>query len=292
MNQTIRDTSRASGEPSQRTIHVTIPVLIAIISAAALIFTGVSAIIAANITADVKNKEKQEEISQVKGNAEIELTQAKEEEYSRGYSDGVAKAHIDNSQKFLEEYNRGYSDCETKMREEYAQKLIDTDSQKYQEGYDAGYKDGTSGIVEESSESNGTSLFSLIPVNSGGWNPNEGVAKDSLGNEYSETNSYLVANGESYAEYYINGEYNIITGKIAAHESMREGAYAQLKIYTDDNQLIFTTPQITRKTELITIPKKKISGVKWIKFELSGSSSWADGYWISRMLLLDFELSK
>lgn len=79
-------------EPSKKTIHVTVPVLLAILSSVAVAFTGVATIFSAKITSSVNAIEKQSALTQlqeeVKVDAESAVNRARSEGYEEGYEKG------------------------------------------------------------------------------------------------------------------------------------------------------------------------------------------------------------
>ena len=138
--------------------------------------------------------------------------------------------------------------------------------------------------------SSGVQLTTLTPVNKSYWSINEGGLEDSLGMDYSQSKSYIVAEIRSsiigYGEYYINRQYKTLTGTIAAHSDMGELATSSISIYGDD-VLIQTFSSISRKTERFSF-SVDISNVKFLKIIAQQESNHSD---FCSVLLTDFTLN-
>ncbi len=147
---------------------------------------------------------------------------------------------------------------------------------------------GTEALVsiDKDYDSDKVSLFAFDPVNSSSWTVNEGSLKDSLNNDYSVNLPYIIASSSSYAEYYTNGKFSKITGKVVPHKSHGDEASAQMRIYADD-MLVYSSADITRKTECFEFDVD-ISGAKFIRISFDVSPS----YGSSRLLVMDTTLIK
>lgn len=149
---------------------------------------------------------------------------------------------------------------------------------------------GTDALVSKSKnyDSNKVSLLAFNPVNSSGWNKNEGTLNDSLGYNYSVSLPYLLLDSGAYSEYYTNGMYSKLSFKLATHEDMGQGTASQIKIYADD-LLIFTSSEFNRKTEaesyVVDINNAKFIKIECVKTE---GGSWDQ----AKLLFLDSTLEK
>ncbi len=135
-------------------------------------------------------------------------------------------------------------------------------------------------------DANKVSLFAFNPVNSYRWEPNEGSLKDSLDNDYSVSLPYIIAGDEAYGEYYTNGHFSKIQGKIAPHENMSNNNTVQLKIYADDI-LVYSSKDINRKTESFEF-NVDINNAKFIIISCERTA----GYDNSDLLIMDATLTK
>ena len=138
----------------------------------------------------------------------------------------------------------------------------------------------------EAYDSEKISLFALEPVNSDCWEENVGTLKDSLGNNYTVTLPYIVIDSGSYGEYYNNGRFSRLQGKIAPHEEKAQENLTQIKIYADDI-LVYSSSDIDRKTECFEFDVD-INKAKFVKVSCEMTS----GYGNSNLLLMDATLVK
>lgn len=137
--------------------------------------------------------------------------------------------------------------------------------------------------LEDVQGSKPVALSSLTPIN-GGWTWNEGTPTDSFGTTYSNASNFVVLNNlsgeakyagenvdidgyygiyETYAEYRLYGDYAQLTFDVVPHSSIEEELYGTVKVYTDD-VLVFSSPQITRKTDLQNY-QVDVSNAEYIK---------------------------
>lgn len=133
----------------------------------------------------------------------------------------------------------------------------------------------------------------LTPVNltemdtfsENGWPNPKGFAKDHLGNEFSNCFVVTVIDcGSDYAEYYVNGKYNSISGTIAASENEYTYEIGRVEIYADD-ELVYTSKNVTAKTDPFNF-KVDISGKKYIKVKVWAIKNSYDGNWSNATIIL------
>jgi len=265
-------------DPSEKTKHVTVPVLVAIISMVAIIFTGVASIISAKITTNVQQKEKDEAIIQVKANAETDLEKAKKDEYERGYLDGISKANEDNSQKLADEYNRGYEDgrqsvsLPTKSHTEQttnAPTSITAPDKKSVFLQDLDY------FNQQSSDPN----LMYFENFSGEW------MNDSTNEVHSSGLIFSTYAGNIYREYLINGDYLKLKGVFAlTFPSRTRNDKLTLYIY-GDGKLLFTSKTHTSGVMPESI-EVDVSGVNNLKCEVkvSGGSRTYCGFYDAELI--------
>lgn len=149
-------------------------------------------------------------------------------------------------------------------------------------------KYGMDALVSKDKDYNASkvSLFAFNPVNSNFWEPNVGSLKDSLDNDYSVSLPYIIAGHNAYGEYYTNGQFSKIQGKIAPHENKSNNNTIQLKIYADDI-LVYSSKDINRKTECFEFDVD-INNAKFIKVSCERTA----GYDNSDLLIMDATLIK
>lgn len=126
------------------------------------------------------------------------------------------------------------------------------------------------------------SLRSLNPVNSGGsWNNEASIIKNALGQYYIDSFNHFIPHQDSYGEYYIDGAYKKITGNLTSWHSMGEQRKCYLQIIADDT-IIYSSPTITRNTEVLSFSLDIPEGTQFIKLICK-----ADNYSHSEILLTD-----
>ena len=141
-------------------------------------------------------------------------------------------------------------------------------------------------LLRKIDDSRPISVFTLEPLNSNRWGYNEGVLEDSLGRTYSVTYPYKVAENGNYAEYYVNGNYSAITGRIVPHKDFDANEKVQFRVYADD-VLVYSSTDINQKTLEFTFDVN-ISGAEFIKIEVArtiGGRSYYGGILIMDMVL-------
>jgi len=129
------------------------------------------------------------------------------------------------------------------------------------------------------------SLFALEPLNSDNWQYNQGELEDSLGRKYSVTLPYTVIE-YGYGEYYINGQYTAISGRIVPHKIFNSFGSTQLRVYADES-LVYSSPDISQKTLEFSF-NVNITGAEFIKVEVVET----DTYWYNLILIMDMILVK
>lgn len=95
------------------------------------------------------------------------------------------------------------------------------------------------------------SLSNVIMVNQSGWTWNEGMPFDTLGNDYSGTNNFVIADYNAYGEFRVNKKYNKLTGCIAPYKDKSDDFDWYVQIFADD-KLMYTSKIVTRKTDKIS----------------------------------------
>ena len=114
--------------------------------------------------------------------------------------------------------------------------------------------------------------------NSDNWAVNSGGKEDTLGADYSTSDSYIVVGkrnwGNGNAEYYIDGQYTKLTGNIAPHSSASSERFSTIQIWGDD-KLLYESPEIGIRTDVFSfeIGPDKLSNVRFLKIVQEGSSS-------------------
>ncbi|MCL2509152.1 MAG: hypothetical protein FWF05_08260 [Oscillospiraceae bacterium] len=136
---------------------------------------------------------------------------------------------------------------------------------------------------------NEISIFSLNPVNKGSWDPNKGALEDSLGNTYSTVPYIAISDRSGWAEYYTQGKYSRIKGKVAPHKDLRQDLVVQLKIYADD-LLKYSSVEIARKTLPFDFDVE-IKDAQFIKIEVI-EIQFAYGFPSPAVLIMDMVLVK
>ncbi|MDR3085200.1 MAG: hypothetical protein LBU47_02685, partial [Christensenellaceae bacterium] len=81
------------------------------------------------------------------------------------------------------------------------------------------------------------SLFELTPTSHYRWNLNDGSLINSLGTRYANNTQFLITSqtvfASTWAEFDIDGEWTKLKGTLAAHEDMKRGAAANIRILVD-----------------------------------------------------------
>lgn len=122
-------------------------------------------------------------------------------------------------------------------------------------------------------------LFELTPINSSGWRPNQGVAEDSLGGRYESP--FVVLTWRSSGEYFVDSQYSILRGGIAAHTNHNSFS-PQVLIYAD-GELVYASDPIVRTTMPFNF-EIDITGAQFIRIALSSQAS---GWTSPNILLID-----
>ncbi len=110
-------------------------------------------------------------------------------------------------------------------------------------------------------------LSELVPVN-GGIDWNKGTPTDTFGNTYSTALNYDIWNGE--VEYRLYGEYSTFSFSIAPYKDLpeEEKVAGHIQIFAD-SQILFSSPDITRKTDYAEY-SLDITGVEYLKIIITG----------------------
>lgn len=104
------------------------------------------------------------------------------------------------------------------------------------------------------------------------------VTEDTLGNIYSSGNLFEFSqyyDDESYAKYYLGGNYTTLTFMLAAsdiNEDMKSGRV--VTVYGDEDEILYTSGVIDRTTAPSMV-EINVEGVEWIYFQSYGI--WWDG---------------
>ena len=120
-------------------------------------------------------------------------------------------------------------------------------------------------LLEYASNIRPLSLLDLTPINSSGWNPNEGELEDSLGHVHETDLPYIVFSHGGSAEFFVEGEFSTLRGTIAPHTSMWQDGNIMFMVFADD-RLVYSTPSITRTTLAIDF-EADVSGAQFIRVE-------------------------
>ena len=148
-------------------------------------------------------------------------------------------------------------------------------------------------VVDVGIPTDGVALASLNVFNekSSSWNINSGGKEDTLGYDYSSTNSYIVlGNGHwydnGYAEYFIDGKYTKLTGNIAPHSSAAGEDTSTVQIYGDNGMLLYESKTVSVRTDVFSfeLDASKMTGVRFLRIVQSGSAD-------IPLLLTDWTLS-
>ena len=114
------------------------------------------------------------------------------------------------------------------------------------------------------------SLSALSPLN-GGFEWNNDFPSDPLGNSYTDSINYTILHGNSHhyhyelsAEYYIDKKYKSLSFNISPYTDYGNEASTTLKIFVDD-KLVYTSPAVTRKSNIISIPDIPLVGSTYLK---------------------------
>ena len=130
------------------------------------------------------------------------------------------------------------------------------------------------------------SIAELIPINAtNNWNRNtDKELVDALGFTYYDAINAFAPWQDGYGEYYIKGMYTTVSGELTSYYHMTEERECHLQIYADD-KLIYTSPEITQKTEAFSFEVNIPEGTKFIKFV-----NIANGYSCSNILIINLLL--
>ena len=129
------------------------------------------------------------------------------------------------------------------------------------------------------------SVRSLTPVNaSGTWNETNVKLQNALGENFSNALNFFIPCQNSYGEYYINGQYTMVTGNLTSYYQMEEGRICSFQIWAD-NTIIYNSPVIAQKTKQFSFAVVLPKGTQNIKFVCA-----ANGYSCSEILLTDLIL--
>jgi cell division septum initiation protein DivIVA len=139
--------------------------------------------------------------------------------------------------------------------------------------------------IDRVTKERGIDMSTLEAWKSERWTYNEtgeGLA-DSLGNRYKQEDllNWVIVNAQSYRytaasasiEYHLNKSYSRITGKIVPHQYFADSAVVNLQIFADD-VVIYTAPQITRKSSMISfdVPIESADYIRVYIDNLAGNS--------------------
>ena len=121
------------------------------------------------------------------------------------------------------------------------------------------------------------SLTELTEFN-GGLNWNNEYPLDAFGKDYSSAYNYSVIHANpnlstSYnytAEYYINKQYDCFKMEVSTASCFNEGCGSIIRVYVDD-EIKYTSPQITKKTPAFSIDDIDLSGASYLKIEVVGN---------------------
>ena len=140
-------------------------------------------------------------------------------------------------------------------------------------------------MLKEAEASKPVSVRELSVLNSNrGWDTQVTKIEDALGYSYYDAANAFVPYQDGYGEYYINGKYAKVTGRLSSYYNMEDGRECHLQIFVDDNSL-YISPPITQKTESFTFEVDIPEGAKYIKFVCN-----ANGYSNSDILITDLLL--
>lgn len=142
--------------------------------------------------------------------------------------------------------------------------------------------------------STGTALASMEVFNNNcsRWYVNEKGKEDTLGVDYSDSKDYIVVGYREWstaecghAEYYIDGRYKRLQGRIAAHSSSLGESTSTIQIYGDD-KLLFESKAIGIRTDVssFVLDADKMEGVRFLKIVQCGDPN-------IKLLLTDWTLS-
>ena len=121
------------------------------------------------------------------------------------------------------------------------------------------------------------SLTELSEFN-GGLNWNSEYPLDAFSKDYSSAYNYSVIHAYpnlsvSYdysAEYYINKQYDRFKMEVSTASCFNDGCGSIIRVYVDD-EIKYTSPQITKKTPPFSINDIDLSGASYLKIEVVGN---------------------
>jgi len=123
-------------------------------------------------------------------------------------------------------------------------------------------------------------LNSNLVRSSDGWTKNTGIPEDSLGQRHTEVLSYITLRNSATAEYFVNENYSILRGRLAAHRGhFGHNEPVQLRVYVGtyvNDTLVYRLEFISRDITITTIPfdfEVDIRGAQFIRIENSGDVS-------------------
>ncbi len=114
------------------------------------------------------------------------------------------------------------------------------------------------------------SLSVLSPLN-GGFSWNNDYPCNPFDNIYTYSVNYSILHGnyhsgdyELSAEYYIDKKYKSLSFNISPYADYGNEASTTLKIFVDD-KLVYTSPAVTRKSNIISVPDIPLVGATYLK---------------------------
>ncbi|MCL2361837.1 MAG: protein kinase [Defluviitaleaceae bacterium] len=141
-------------------------------------------------------------------------------------------------------------------------------------------------VDEDASTTSATvNLLSLSPINSSNWAPNIGTLEDSLGHQFPVTTQFIIINRNGFGEYFVDSQYSRLSGRIAPHRDLFDGATVRFRIFADD-VLVYSSSEISRTT-LPFYFEADIRDAQFIRIEGTGGHSNRN----SNILIMDMALT-
>ena len=218
-------------------------------------------------------------------------------EREEGFAEGLLEGSTITDTRLITEFNLGFEEGHTAGLEE---------------GHIAGFEEGVNSITSSCEDSNEDedeplalasgeiSLFSYSPLNynRSSWNPNTGSLVTSLGVPLPTSNSFIIVNANrrgisaSWAEYFIDGQYSYLRGRIAPHEGMDSNFVGRMLVYqkiveTGEEQLVDIVGDLGQRDAIMDF-EVNIEGIRFliIRFEHIAGSPGS----FNRLLLTDVML--
>lgn len=122
--------------------------------------------------------------------------------------------------------------------------------------------------TKASNSANAVSLLSLNPTNQWNWRDvSPWIYKTSRNKQWSNSMFFVYTGG--YVEYYVGGEYTLLTFTVAPEESMGKSFEGTFQVYGDDDDLIYESDTFNYKSSEENV-SVDITGQEYIRLSCDG----------------------